>query len=284
MSRHLVLGSSGLIGKAVCRHLFASGEEVLKWDVAAGPEYDLADPGNYKNLEEIMWRCDYVHYLASNVGGSKYLSSSQSEYDFIANNSLMMEFVFLALRSTEKPFYFASSQMATMFHSVYGRLKAVGEAYTKALGGNVVRFWNVYGWEPPSERSHVIPDLVHQGLNDGRILCQTSGSELRQFMLDADAAVVLGRLSEQHKDFTDFEFVPVTSGRWISVRELARTIGKILDVPVYFGDRGDDVQGARNEPPPMWSFTSLYAGTNAAGGYGRPLTEGLKEVIAKAKA
>lgn len=39
----------------------------------------------------------------------------------------------------------------------------IGEVWTKELGGKTVRLWNVYGWEEPDIRSHVIPDLVIQG-------------------------------------------------------------------------------------------------------------------------
>ena len=35
--------------------------------------------------------------------------------------------------------------MSNMTHSPYGILKSIGETYTRALKGLIVKFWNVYG-------------------------------------------------------------------------------------------------------------------------------------------
>ena len=59
----------------------------------------------------------------------------------------IMSNTFELINKFKKPFIFASSQMSEMGYSSYGMLKALGEKITKVLGGLVVRFWNVYGYE-----------------------------------------------------------------------------------------------------------------------------------------
>jgi nucleoside-diphosphate-sugar epimerase len=71
-----------------------------------------------------------------------------------------MRNVFDVLERYKKPFVFASSQMSNMSYSPYGLAKAVGESYTKTLGGLVVKFWNVYGVEHDLDKSHVITDFI----------------------------------------------------------------------------------------------------------------------------
>jgi hypothetical protein len=62
----------------------------------------------------------------------------------------IMSNTFDTIKKFDKPFIFASSQMAEMGYSSYGMLKALGEKITD-LGGLVVKFWNVYGYETDEE-------------------------------------------------------------------------------------------------------------------------------------
>ena len=42
--------------------------------------------------------------------------------------------------------------MASMPHSSYGIVKALGEKYTISLGGVIAKFWNIYGIEKNLEK------------------------------------------------------------------------------------------------------------------------------------
>ena len=80
---------------------------------------------------------------------------------------------------------FATSQLAAP-DTPYGVTKSLGEEWTRLLKGQIVRFWNVYGWEEPGERSHVIPDLIIQALTKKKTELLTDGQEECQFIYIED--------------------------------------------------------------------------------------------------
>ena len=260
--KHLILGSRGQVGSYVARAALSyPGSKVIEWDILISKDHDLRVGSN--KLTEAMEECDYVHFLAYNVGGSKYLASNQDSFDFIQDNIDIMGNVFSAIKHTKKPFYFASSQMSTMGHSTYGKLKAIGESYTRALGGTVVWFWNVYGKETDLKKSHVITDFIRMAKDNGEILCRTDGTELRQFLYAGDVSNILMDLAYGHLYTQGEDPFEITSGQWIPIKTVAETIGEIFDVPVYFSNKKDQIQGILNEPTtklPFRSFTSLKSG------------------------
>ena len=156
--KHLVLGSSGQIGAHLVKYLQDKGQQVYEMDIEYRPYHDLRLQENMV-LNTYLDTCDIVHFLAYDVGGAKYLEKNQDKFDFINNNMRIMSNTFELINKFKKPFIFASSQMAEMGYSSYGMLKALGEKITKDLGGLVVRFWNVYGYETDDNKSHVITDL-----------------------------------------------------------------------------------------------------------------------------
>ena len=171
--RNLVLGGSGMIGSHLCQYLLSKGEEVVSLDLTT--EFDLRkdDLTPYRNV-------DFVWFLAWEVGGSKFLTDQNNFISIIKNNTQICANVFQFLEDTKIPFLFASTQLAAP-DNVYGVTKLLGENWTKALGGKIVRFWNVYGWEDPGERSHVITDMVLNALSKKHIQLLTTGEEERQF-------------------------------------------------------------------------------------------------------
>jgi nucleoside-diphosphate-sugar epimerase len=141
---HLILGSAGQIGSHLVDYLKRQGENILTMDIESSEWEDLRIQDNII-LEEYLEECDIVYFLAFDVGGAKYLEENQDKHQFIANNMRIMTNTFELLKTYNKPFIFASSQMAEMGYSSYGMLKALGEKITRDLGGLVVKFWNVYG-------------------------------------------------------------------------------------------------------------------------------------------
>ena len=250
--RHLVLGSSGQIGSYVCDELTRQGHHVVHWDIADGRRYDLCRDAVQENLHEVMLQCDFVHFLAYNVGGSQYLMEYESTFDYVDENVRMMEKVFYALRRIRKPFYFASSQMQNMSDSIYGRLKSIGEDYTRALGGVNVRFWNVYGYEPISVKNHVITDFLRAA--DGRrfIYCKTDGTEYRNFLHAADCAEKLVMITDNYDHFAQSSYVAVHNhGASNTIKEVAETIAKVVAPPevlVRYTNKQDTTQTIFNDP------------------------------------
>ena len=178
--KYLVLGSDGQIGHPLCDYLRRMGHEAMGFDIAANSEEDLRS--NKDLLRQRMREADFVFFLAFDVGGSRYLKTYERTYEFISNNTKIMDLTFDALRELQKPFIFASSQMANMTHSSYGVLKALGDFYTRTLNGLVVKFWNVYGVEHDPEKFHAITDFIIKAKRQGRIELLTTGEETRQFL------------------------------------------------------------------------------------------------------
>lgn len=228
--RNLVLGGSGTIGSALCMHLESIGEEVINLDLKEGFDLRVENLYLYKDV-------DYVWFLAWDVGGAKYLTNEKHMFNIIRNNTILCQQVFSFLENSGLPFMFASSQLAAP-DTPYGVTKLLGEEWARLLNGQIVRFWNVYGWEEPGEKSHVIPDLIIKGLRDGEVSLMTDGQEERQFIYMDDC--VRNMISIRESGTTR---VDITDGNWMKIERIANEIGAKLKVPVRLGkQRGYSVK------------------------------------------
>ena len=147
---------------------------------------------------------------------------------FISNNIKIMEYTFAELKKKKIPFIFASSQMSNMTHSPYGILKSIGETYTRALKGLIVKFWNVYGVEHDPKKFHVITDFINMALTSKEIKMQTDGSEKRQFLHADDCSECLLKLSKIYNDIHRDKNLHITSYKWNSIYEVALIVSKII--------------------------------------------------------
>jgi nucleoside-diphosphate-sugar epimerase len=248
--KHLVLGSSGQVGYHLVNTLKQQNQDVLTFDIVESITQDLRV---YKNilLEEKIRECDFIHFLAFDIGGSTYLAKYQNTFEFISNNIKIMNNVFDLIKKYDKSFIFASSQMSNMSYSTYGILKAIGEKYTEALGGLVVKFWNVYGYEQDEEKSHVITDFIKMSKKEGIIKMKTNGVEARQFLYGDDCAECLINLSENYKNIDRDKPLHITSFEWNTILEIANVINDIHSCEIIPNNKIDMVQlDKRNEPDP----------------------------------
>jgi nucleoside-diphosphate-sugar epimerase len=245
--KYCILGSEGQIGSVLKDVLKKEGHEVLEIDLVLGPEHDL----RYDRacvVERAIMDSDFVFFLAFDVGGSHYLQKHQHTFEFLHNNIQMMVRTFEYLRKYSKPFIFASSQMSNMSYSSYGTAKAVGELYTKALNGLIVKFWNVYGVEKDLNKSHVITDFINQA-KQGRIWMKTDGTEQRQFLFAEDACYALLTLAEKYDSVPREEQLHITSFEWRSILDIAELIAYYIPAEVIPATAKDTVQqDKRNEP------------------------------------
>ncbi len=221
--KNLVLGGSGTIGSALCNHLIAIGEEVINLDIKEGFDLRIMDIDNYMNV-------DYVWFLAWDVGGAKYLYNTEHQIEILKNNTGICRHVFHFIEKYKIPFIFASSQLANTDNS-YGITKLLGELWTQQLGGKTVRFWNVYGWENPSEKSHVIPDLIIKALTEEKITLITNGLEERQFIYIEDCVRNLMKIRD-----SKLNLFHLTNGNWMHIKDIANNIANKLNVPLIVGN------------------------------------------------
>jgi nucleoside-diphosphate-sugar epimerase len=249
--RHLVLGSSGQIGAHLVKYLQDKGEQVYEFDIVYKEWMDLREFYN-PTLESYIDTCDIIHFLAFDVGGAKYLEENQDKYTFISNNMKIMVNVFDKIQEYKpKPIIFASSQMAEMSYSSYGMLKALGEKMTRDLGGLVIKFWNVYGYETDEDKSHVITDFIRMAKYNGIINMRTDGTESRQFLYADDACEALLKLAMVYNKLDKKKEYTITSFEWNKVYEIADILDVISSCKVIPADRKDETQrNAMNEPDP----------------------------------
>jgi len=250
--KYLILGSEGQIGSSLSKYLTESGHTVKTIDYVNSIHEDLRLKDSTL-LHSYMNECDFVYFLAFDIGGSRYLKNYQFTKDFIDNNLDIMRNTFQMLDEHSKPFIFTSSQMSNMNHSPYGVLKRLGEFYTDAIGGVNVKFWNVFGIEKDREKSHVITDLILKGIKNQRIDLLTDGKEKRQMLYVKDCCRALFTLSQKYntiKDRINKPVLDITNFKWNTIGEIAYLISKHMNnIPVNFSHTSDDVQKEiYNEP------------------------------------
>tara|TARA_Y100000004_G_C8926890_1_gene418022 strand:- start:659 stop:1633 length:975 start_codon:yes stop_codon:yes gene_type:complete len=259
-----VLGSSGQIGAYLTEYLRDKGHNVTEFDIANSKDQDLTQIPN-DGLDRAIANSDFVFFLAFDVGGSRYLAKYQHTFKFIDNNTRMMANAFDCIERYNKRFVFASSQMSNMSYSPYGVMKRVGELYTKALKGLIVKFWNVYGIEKDMDKAHVITDFIIKGFDSQhpdpdefpddyqRVEMLTDGTEERQFLYAEDCCEALETVMENYTDFKTEDPLHITSFKSSTIKEVASIIQgcfQKIGYPVTFvpGLAKDGVQlDKRNE-------------------------------------
>jgi nucleoside-diphosphate-sugar epimerase len=216
---NILLGGAGLVGTALDRALNDRGEETKVYDLKTGVDLREYEPEDF-GPDTYYW------FLAWDVGGAKYIMDDSQQLSILRHNLDLCHRVFGWLEKRNARYSFVSSQMVG-YPNAYGVTKAVGETWAKLVGrGLITRLWNCYDAEEPAQRSHVIPDLLVQA-RSGTIRLLTSGEERRQFLHADDVARALIFQRDTGQPLAD-----VTSGDWVSVRDVAETIGRQLSAQV----------------------------------------------------
>ena len=251
----LVLGSEGMLGINLCVALADEGHVVWRHDIKLNSLHDLTDSNNNFDLACKVAAADFVVFLAFDIGGSKYLEKQEKELTFCNNNIKIMQNVFDVLGSNPTPFMFASSMMTGITDSPYGHLKLIGEDYTKALGGFSIRFWNVFGNEPPGIKAHAITDFIMQAKAGSPIKLLTDGTESRQYMhtQHASEAIIklMGLKLAGEPLIGPFD---MSSNKWMTTERIAQEClevvhGKVHNATIVPGPTKDRVQkDAKIEP------------------------------------
>jgi len=256
--RELVLGGDGLIGSALVKALRTRGHQATSLDLKSGCDVRHVD-------DEPFVAADRVWFLAWDTGGVKHIEAVDSQHEQFKNNCELSLRVFDILARTRKPFLFVSSQLAVV-PTAYGTTKAMGAAWARQLGGKVARLWNVYGWEEPSVRSHVITDLVLSGLK-GTVSCMTDGMEQRRFLYKTDCVEALMKLFDG-----DSAVAEIAAPGWVTIRSVGEEVARQLNVPVKFGE----LQGSECLVDPQEVLADWQAQVS--------LPDGISQVIAEARA
>jgi nucleoside-diphosphate-sugar epimerase len=224
VNKYLVLGSSGFLGKNLTSYLRSKSHNVIEFDINNVSDEDLRIYDNTK-LRDAISSCDFVFFLAFDVGGSKYLKTCSKNFSFLSNNTKILSNTFSIINEFNRKFIFISSYLTNDLHHSYGLLKYLGEQFTHSLNGLVVRLYNIFGHEDISIRSHVIPDMINQAIKSKMIILNTNGEEKRQFLHVDDCCEGLYIASmNYYKILSECNVFDMTSYEWTSIKNVAKII------------------------------------------------------------
>ena len=104
----LVLGSGGLVGRALTAELQRRGYNVL--ESRDRMHLDLRVQGSLSRFDDTP--IAFCFFLACEVGGSKFIASGSNEVAITRNNQKIYDNVFPYLQRRKIPFLFSSSQLS----------------------------------------------------------------------------------------------------------------------------------------------------------------------------
>lgn len=257
MNKHLILGSEGLIGKALENYIINKNGYVDGIDIKNSHYQDL----RYCGIDTSKY--DFIYFLAWDVGGVKYLEEI-NQIVLLKNNMKILDNVMSQISNKNK-ILFTSSQLSNR-DTAYGITKKLGECWTKQYDGIIVKFWNVYGYEPYNLKSHVIPDFVYQALKFNEIQMLTDGEEKRQFVYKDDIAELLYYIMMNEEG----GMYDLTNNEWTKIIDIANIISKITGCNIVKGKKHNNE--ILNSPNFLYDW---YYKTN--------LEDGIKKVIKETK-
>lgn len=201
----IVFGGSGFIGSHVADALSDEGYEVVIFDKQTSPYLradqemiigDILDPDSVKDAVK---DCDYVY----NFAGIADLDDAQTRpMDTVTQNIMGTVNILEACRTMKiKRFIYASTVYVYSERGGFYRCsKQAAELYIEeyqrkyGLEYTILRYGTVYG--PRADENNSVHRYLTQALKEGRISCEATGEEMREYIFIRDAA----RLSVQVLD------------------------------------------------------------------------------------
>lgn len=218
MTRIVMTGASGFVGKALCHQLLARGIEVIPVvrALSFSPEQtavaSLPDGDVLIHLGEISDR------KAANELGHAYEQAAMARlHALLARGYAHIVYASSAVLYGDRASAPCREDAPVFATDVYTRIKHASERMVLTQGGVVARLSNLYG--PGMARGNVLGTILGQLGQDGPIKVQTT-TPVRDFLWIDDAASALSRCVES-KGGGVFN---VGSGRGVSVEALARIV------------------------------------------------------------
>jgi GDP-L-fucose synthase len=299
MKRIVVTGGAGFLGSFVVEQLRARGDSEIF--VPRSRDYDLVDVEAVRRLYRDA-RPDLVIHLAARVGGigANRANPGKFFYDnLMMGVQLIEEGRKLGLKKLVAagticaypkfaPIPFREDDLWNGYpeetNAPYGLAKKMllvqSEAYRAQYGFNSVVVFPVNLYGPRDnfdlETSHVIPAMIRkiadaQARGDGEVVLWGDGSPTREFLYVEDAAAGILAACDR---YDGSQPINLGSGREISIRDLASTIGRLMG---YSGRFVYDTSKPNGQPRRALDVSRAHAllGWEARTGF----EEGLRKTI-----
>ena len=261
-SKILVLGHRGLVGSAIVRNLLSKG--YMNLITIPRKECDLRNTEAVNNLFNTH-KPEYVFLAAAKVGG--ILGNKNHKSEMIFDNLMIQNNVIdAAYRNGVKKFMFLGSSCIYPKHAEvpikedqlltgpleptndsYAIAKIAGikmcQSYREQYGFNAISLMpcNLYGINDnfDLDNCHVLPALIRK-LDAGKydidhdlggpfqnpVQLWGDGSPMREFLFSDDLAEACYVCMES---YDDAEHINVGTGEDVTIKELAKTIAKVVD-------------------------------------------------------
>lgn len=193
----IVFGGSGFLGSHVADALTAKGCEVVIFDLVTSPYISdkqkmiVGDILNKDQVQKAIAGCDYVYNFA---GIASLDDATTKPLDTVNLNVLgNINVMDACVKAKVKRFVYASSiYVYSQRGGFYRCSKQAAETYIEeynrrfGLDFTILRFGTLYGTRANENNS--IYRYLQQALENGRIVCDGSGFELREYINVKDAA------------------------------------------------------------------------------------------------
>lgn len=243
MTRCLVTGARGFIGRHLVNFLAAQGESEV---ISAGREFDLSDPARCDELFARSGPVDYVYHLAD-VSGNAGWSASHAGEQFFSNAAMSINVLQSTTRhqpaarfvgfttlwaypasttlAREANYWDGPLEKSTQHYGIVKKFLGLGLQACKqqwGMKGTMLALGSVYG---PGDRSdHVIPSLIERmRSNPKRLEVWGNGYQVRDFIHIDDQV----RAIFLHKDY-DGELLNISGGQSYSIRQVVDVLCSLL--------------------------------------------------------
>jgi len=280
-SRVYVAGHNGMVGSAIYRHLKTLGYSNLI--VARSGQVDLRDADAVNQFFKET-RPEFIFLAAAKVGG--IMANSTYPADFLYDNLMIQSNVIHAAHvyGATKLLFLGSSCIYPKFapqplkeesllsgyleptNEAYAIAKISGiklcQAYMKQHGSRFISAMptNMYGYGDNyhPQNSHVLPALIRRFYEakvsqKDEVIIWGTGQPLREFMFSDDLAKACYFLMLHYEES---DFINVGTGEEISIRDLAKLIGKIVG---YHGRIAFDSSKPDGTPRKLMDSSRLHA-------------------------
>lgn len=256
----VVFGGSGFIGSHVADELTEKGYDVVIFDRKASPYLNecqimvIGDIFDSNAVKETVEGADYVYNFAgiADLDDASTRPLDTVKYNILGNNIILDASVkayvdryiyasTIYVYSSSGGFYRCSKQAAELYIEEYNRKYDL--EYT------ILRFGTVYGTRA-DERNSVYRYLL-QALKEGKITCQGTGEEVREYIHVKDVArACVEILSEEFKN----KHIILTGHNPMKFKEMLEMIKEILNNQVEI-ELQPVVSGSNHYNITPYSFT-----------------------------